>query len=363
MSIHARAGIPHRVPLVPDAVPRLGATPELRDEFRAMTRRLLAYADSLPPSAERAQESLVGQPLASASRFHPGGRPRPVAVPLARRRPTAAAAASNPATRGAERIVSGGLLPARPQAPSTLPLARDGGLRLRSADDLATALDCRALAGTGDDQVLVRQLRVRIPEALDWVRSLPVEGVGKLLATASPGDGPRGTLFLDIETAGLANAPVLLVGVARAVGSRLVLRQYLATDYPSEQAMLRAVARELARSARVVTFNGASFDLPAVRDRSILWGLPAQRMPEHIDLLPHARRAWRGLAANCRLGTLEAVILGRVRSRDLPSREVPEAFHRFVRTGDPSVVAPILRHNAFDVISMAGLAVTLGVPL
>lgn len=250
-----------------------------------------------------------------------------------------------------------------PFARGALPPAHADDLRLHSSDDLAAALGCQRLSGTGDASVLVRVFRTRVPTLVTGVESflpyrLPVEAV------VSPDPHlPHGTLLLDIETAGLANAPILLVGCARVVGARLVLRQYLATDYPSEAALLRAVAREIERSARVVTFNGASFDMPAIRDRAILWGLPAMCVPPHVDLLPHARRAWRGYVANCKLGTLEAAILGRMRRQDLPSREVPEAFHRFVRTGDPSVVAPIMRHNAFDVISMAGLAVALGIPV
>ncbi len=357
MSTYARF-MPAAAPLIPDALPRLGAAPQVLAEFRALTRRLLAHADTLPAPEQ------AGRSRAAESRASFGPRPAPI-------HRTARLPLSPPGTASHSRVAG---VPAAASAPGGSrfgPFPRGGAvaaapreeLRLRSSDDIAEALGFRRVAGTGDATLLVRELRTAVPAALDWTRALQPNRLPSVADPMARPGRPRGTLLLDIETAGLANAPILLVGCARVVGQRLVLRQYLATDYPSEDALLRAVARELARSARVVTFNGASFDIPALRDRSVLWGLAALATPTHVDLLPHARRAWRGVVANCRLGTLETVMLGRVRRQDMPSREVPEAFHRFARTGDPGVVAPIVRHNAFDVISMAGLAVALGVPV
>ncbi len=353
----------HRVQKVPgmawgaDGLPRIGATPELQAEFRARTNRLLAIADALPRGEESESAGISRPPLPVHA--PPVRAARKLASPIPRFQRAAANRSVTSASRPEPAMHF-----TRPRLFASPAAETPTDVRLQSGDDLATALGCCPLAGESRATVLVRTVRTRVPAVLEWVRALPA---CSLPASREAGDSSRprraGTLFLDIETAGLANAPILLVGCAWVVGRRIVVRQYLAVDYPSEEAMLRAVAREVQRATRIVTFNGASFDLPSLRDRTTLWGLPPLRIPAHTDLLPLARRAWRGYVANCRLGTLEAVILGRPRRQDLPSREVPEQFHRFVRTADPSVVAPILQHNAVDVVSMAGLAVALGVPV
>jgi uncharacterized protein YprB with RNaseH-like and TPR domain len=58
---------------------------------------------------------------------------------------------------------------------------------------------------------------------------------------------------------------------------------------------------------------------------------------------------------NFRLKTLEKHFLGRQRDGDLPSDQVPQAFYDFGATGDPAIVAPILQHNAIDLVTLAEL--------
>ena len=113
----------------------------------------------------------------------------------------------------------------------------------------------------------------------------------------------------------------------------------------------------------MVTFNGKSFDWPQVTDRSTLYHLgqePAARHELiHVDLLHHARRRWRRELPNCKLQTLERYICGRRRSGDIPGRDIPRAYHNYVRTGDATEMRSILHHNALDLITLLQLALKL----
>ncbi len=86
---------------------------------------------------------------------------------------------------------------------------------------------------------------------------------------------PSGAYF-DTETTGLstgAGTVIFLAGIARVDGDRIHARQYLLPDFPYEPPLLRAVARDLATSPRIVTYNGRGFDLPMLAARLTFHGL------------------------------------------------------------------------------------------
>lgn len=167
--------------------------------------------------------------------------------------------------------------------------------------------------------------------------------------------GLDGVLFLDLETGGLAGNPVFLAGLLAIAPDGLHLRQLLARTYLEERALIAEVAAALAARPLVVTYNGKSFDLPMLADRAAWHGLPWSAPPCHLDLLHHARRAYRGRAPDCRLVTLEWAVCRRRRLGDVAGRDIPGLFHRFARIGDPSAVVPVLHHNALDLVTLAEL--------
>lgn len=213
---------------------------------------------------------------------------------------------------------------------------------------------------------------------------------------------PAKTLYLDLETCGLAGAMVFLAGVLHWRPEQgFVMTQLLARTYAEEKAMLQTLWN-LARDKDVlVSFNGKSFDWPVVQDRSTLhhlgvdsrlflemesFPLPpsdatrphASPQPEsvrqgltredprprlvHFDLLHHSRRRWRTKLPNFRLQTLEYYICGRRRVGDIPGRKIPDAYHQFVRTGNPRQMHSILHHNALDLITLWQLSLRLPLP-
>lgn len=66
-------------------------------------------------------------------------------------------------------------------------------------------------------------------------------------------------LMLDTETSGLAGGAgtfAFLLGLARVEGATLVVRQYLATRFAGEAAMLSRLREAVAQAGCIVTFNG-----------------------------------------------------------------------------------------------------------
>ena len=197
---------------------------------------------------------------------------------------------------------------------------------------------------------------------------------------------PDHVVYLDLETCGFAGSMIFLIGLIHRRDDALLLSQLLARNYAEEKAMLQTLWTILAGKRVLATFNGKSFDWPMVHDRSTLHhlgydtrphdseyrtaepfadGLPAltrdHPRPELIqcDLLHHARRRWKNQLPDCKLQTLERLICRRRRSDDIPGREIPSAYHDFVRSGDAWLIRSVLHHNALDLVTLLQLSMTV----
>jgi hypothetical protein len=84
----------------------------------------------------------------------------------------------------------------------------------------------------------------------------------------------------------------------------------------------------------------------------------------HLDLLPLARRMWRGRGPDCRLITLERTQLGVRRVHDIEGHEIPAVFWAWLRNpGDPEVQAVMGRvadHNLADLVTLPALGAAIG---
>ena len=167
-------------------------------------------------------------------------------------------------------------------------------------------------------------------------------------------------LFMDTETCGLAGAMVFLVGMMRHTDGQLVFEQCFARDYSQEPAVLQAFMDRYDATSMLVTFNGKAFDMNMVRERSAFHGIDLPpREPPHLDLLHESRRRWKSDVPNCKLQTLERLLCGRRRVGDIPGADIPDAYHRFVATGDARQVADIMHHNLLDLLTMAQLVTAI----
>jgi hypothetical protein len=173
---------------------------------------------------------------------------------------------------------------------------------------------------------------------------------------------PADFLYVDTETTGLggAGSMVFLAGIARFEGTVLKLRQYLLPGPQYEGGLLGGLSKELESARALVSYNGKSFDVPSLESRYILSRqTPALRALPHLDLLHPNRRLFKGVIESHRLPMVERELLGFVREDDCPSAEVPERYFRFQRSGDPTHIRPVLRHNAWDILSLVALAAHL----
>ena len=83
-------------------------------------------------------------------------------------------------------------------------------------------------------------------------------------------------LWFDIETTGLSarHCPLYLIGCVRREQRRFVRYQFMTESVDDEPAVLSAFL-DLCREADcLVQFNGDTFDVPYVRERCRIYGLP-----------------------------------------------------------------------------------------
>lgn len=165
--------------------------------------------------------------------------------------------------------------------------------------------------------------------------------------------------FLDTETTGLAGGSgtyAFLIGVGQITPEGFRLRQFFMRDLGEEASLLHALEEHLAEFETLVTYNGKTYDQPLLETRYVM----ARRKPPfgrmaHFDLLHGARRLWKLRFDNCRLVELENQILGVEREGDLPGAMIPYVYFEFLRTKEAFRIAPILHHNAIDILTLACL--------
>ena len=167
-------------------------------------------------------------------------------------------------------------------------------------------------------------------------------------------------VVMDLETTGFWGCPVFLVGLLFLEGDELVTQQLLARDYAEEALILRGAAQLLSRRKCLITFNGKSYDVPCLSERCVVHRVACRaRQLAHVDVLHPARRRYRGKFSDCRLQTLERSVIGMTRTGDVPSSEIPAAYHHFAATQDAETLRPILHHGRIDLLTTVRLFVEL----
>ncbi|RVU40981.1 hypothetical protein EA187_19565 [Lujinxingia sediminis] len=173
-----------------------------------------------------------------------------------------------------------------------------------------------------------------------------------------PGVRPEGLLYMDTETSGLGQgALAFCVGIGFWAGERFVVEQLLldGSDAAGERAMLAYFANMLRERHLLVTFNGRRFDVPLLARRYARHQLSDPfGGRQHLDLLPTARRHFVG-RKRYKLSSLEEDILDFHRVDDVPGREIPALWERFVAGEVVPKMGGMLEHNRHDIVSMAAL--------
>jgi hypothetical protein len=167
-------------------------------------------------------------------------------------------------------------------------------------------------------------------------------------------------LFLDTETTGLAGGTgtyVFLIGLAHFEDGELVLRQHLLRDIGAEREFVEHLKAELEPFRACASYNGKTFDLPLLRTRFVMAIRSELTVDEsHLDLLHPARRLWKDRFGSTTLRQLEESVLDDGRVSDIPGSLIPDAYFHYLRKGTEAIIAPVLEHNARDVISLVRIA-------
>ena len=120
---------------------------------------------------------------------------------------------------------------------------------------------------------------------------------------------PEDFKFMDIETKGLSNVPIILIGVAE----------------------IKPFIKNRCRYNRI----DGNLDLP------------------HLDLMYFAKNLWSDELPNCQLQTIERELFGIEREGDVPGQYIPGYYDTYLEKNNIGPVVPIIEHNCQDIISLA----------
>lgn len=160
--------------------------------------------------------------------------------------------------------------------------------------------------------------------------------------------------FMDIETLGLSNVPVILIGVAEIKNNKITSSQYFLRDIYEEPAVLEAYLSHLDEDSVHVTFNGSMFDVPFIKNRCSYYRMNLHLDLPHLDLLYFARNLWKDSLPNCQLQTIEKEIFGIERKDDVPGQYIPGYYQTYLTERNIGPIVPIIEHNRQDIVSLAG---------
>lgn len=106
-------------------------------------------------------------------------------------------------------------------------------------------------------------------------------------------------IVLDIETLGLFNRPIILIGIAKVTGSEIIIKQYFPRDISEESVILSGFLSNVTKGNIFITFNGKTFDIPYIQQRLAYYGIKGNLNKPNYDVLHFSRRAWRNKVSDC----------------------------------------------------------------
>ena len=160
--------------------------------------------------------------------------------------------------------------------------------------------------------------------------------------------------IVDIETLGLSERPIILLGVAKPTKTHVCTSQFLLRDIQDEPSAIWALISQLEPNLSLITYNGRSFDIPYIKQRLAYYGLDAPLDNPHFDVLHFTRRALRHKLSDCKLETVEKYI-GIKRDINIPGALVPHFYETYLRTKNAGPLVAIVEHNRQDLLTLGTL--------
>ncbi len=179
---------------------------------------------------------------------------------------------------------------------------------------------------------------------------------------------PKDLLFLDIETLGLFDNSIILIGLGAFENDSFFIRQMFARNLEEEIAFCEQLKTKILPNYKcLITYNGKSFDIPFLANRFLYFfnENPLTSVENnfygkynskyyHIDLYRNCKRNYKGLFDSYSLTAMEEHLLNWKRENELPSNLVGLCYKKYL--SDPEryvgLVKEIIDHNYFDIYSM-----------
>ncbi|MDR0470327.1 MAG: ribonuclease H-like domain-containing protein [Nitrososphaerota archaeon] len=164
----------------------------------------------------------------------------------------------------------------------------------------------------------------------------------------------QGFAIVDIETLGLSERPIILLGIAKPTKNHICTTQFLLRDIPDEPSAIYALIAQLDPNLSLITYNGKSFDIPYIKQRLAYYGLDGYIDNTNFDILHFTRRALKPKLTDCKLETVERY-LGIKRDINIPGALVPHFYDTYLRTKNAGPLVPIVEHNRQDLLTLGTL--------
>ena len=174
-------------------------------------------------------------------------------------------------------------------------------------------------------------------------------------------------LFLDIETLGLCNNPIIMVGIGYYIETKFVIFQFLARYLEEEISICEHLRKTIFPAFKCfITFNGKSFDIPYLANRFLYYFDKNPMVQEgkgkvdsilkfhHIDLYHNCRRRYKNQFIKYSLTAIEKNLLASKRTNDLAGNIIASYYQKYLKNPKKYVgmVKIIVDHNFQDLRSM-----------
>jgi hypothetical protein len=175
-------------------------------------------------------------------------------------------------------------------------------------------------------------------------------------------------LFFDIETLGIYDSPIIIIGLGYYLKETYHIIQLFARGLEEEIALCEHLRAEVLPLFKCfVSYNGKSFDIPYLANRFLYYFDENPMISEadtpykdfntkfgHIDLYHNCRRKFKGRFLDYTLSTIEKDLLNWERENELASNLVGICYKKYLKDPEKYIglVKECIDHNYFDILSL-----------
>ena len=175
-------------------------------------------------------------------------------------------------------------------------------------------------------------------------------------------------LFLDIETLGLYDSAITMLGVGFFDDNDFSVHVLFARSLEEEIAMCHHLKDDLLPEFKaLVSYNGKSFDIPCIANRMLYYfgenpfisedDTPYEdvnTLYHHIDLLHECRRTFKEQYAQYTLTHMEEKLLKWTRENEIESRLMGTCYRKYQKNPKRYVglMKEAIEHNYYDIYSL-----------